>query len=71
VEKRTYKVEMSLEDYVVSHEVEAVGRFVRAMLGDRLWEGFKARVRQAYRDRFGEQIVDFRYAFLAVGTKPS
>lgn len=71
VEKRTYKVEMPLEDYILSQEVEAVGRFVRAMLGERLWEGFRARARNAYRERFGEHVVDFRYAFLAVGTKPN
>lgn len=71
VQKKTYRVEMPLEDYVLSQEVEAVGRFVRAMLGERLWEGFRHRARQVYGERFGRQVVDFRYALLAVGTKPS
>lgn len=70
VERRTYRVEMPLEDYVVSQEVEAVGRFVHAMLGERLWEGFRTRVRKVYSERFGDHIVDFRYALLAAGTKP-
>jgi SAM-dependent methyltransferase len=71
VSKRTYRVEMPLEDYVLSHEVEAAGRFVLAMLGEDLWQGFRTRTRQAYADRFGDPIVDFRYALLAVGTKPA
>lgn len=70
VERRDYRFTMAREDYLVGHEIEATGRFVRKMLGPNLWESFRARTRQAFAERFPEQIGDFRYALLAVGAKP-
>lgn len=70
VERRRYRFAMSREDYVTAHEVEASGRFVRRMLGEAGWERFRERARATYAERFPEQIVDFREALLAVGTKP-
>lgn len=70
VERRQYRFEMSLEDYVTSREVAASGRFLRDMLGPRMWESFRERVRATYRDRFPDPLVDFRDVLLAVGTKP-
>jgi SAM-dependent methyltransferase len=70
VERRQYRFEMSLEDYVISREVAASGRFLRDMLGPRLWEPFRKRVRSLFRERFPDPLVDFRDVLLAVGTKP-
>jgi SAM-dependent methyltransferase len=71
VERRDYRFTMPREDYLVGHEIEATGRFVRRMLGPELWGSFRARTRQVFAERFPEQIGDFRYALLAVGTKPA
>jgi ubiquinone/menaquinone biosynthesis C-methylase UbiE len=71
VERRRYRFTMPREDYVTAHEIEASGRFVRRMLGESSWKDFRERTRAAYAERFPEQIVDFREALLAVGTKPS
>jgi ubiquinone/menaquinone biosynthesis C-methylase UbiE len=70
VERRQYRFEMSLEDYVISREVAASGRFLRDMLGPRMWEPFRERVRTLFRERFPDPLVDFRDVLLAVGTKP-
>lgn len=71
VEKRAYRFTMPREDYVVGLETEAVGRFVRGMLGPRLWEAFRQRVRTTFAERFPERLVDLRDALLAVGMKPA
>ena len=70
VERRQYRFEMSLEDYVISREVAASGRFLRDMLGPRMWDSFRDRVRALFRERFPDPLVDFRDVLLAVGTKP-
>lgn len=70
VERRKYRFEISREDYVVGHEIEAIGRFVRRMLGPALWERFRERARATFAERFPEALVDFRDVLLAVGTKP-
>lgn len=70
VEKREYRFPMSTEDYLAGREITASGRFVRQMLGERLWGRFRARVRETFRERFPETFTDFRDVVLAVGTKP-
>ncbi len=70
VEKREYRFRMSREDLIVGLETEAVGRFVRSMLGPKLWEGFRQRVRRTFAERFPEHLVDLRDALLALGMKP-
>lgn len=71
VERRKYRFQIPRDDYIIGHEIEAVGRFVRRMLGPELWERFRERVRARYAERFPEQLLDFRDVLLAVGTKPS
>jgi ubiquinone/menaquinone biosynthesis C-methylase UbiE len=71
VERRDYRFEMPPEDYLLGHEVEATGRFVRSMLGPPLWESFRERARATFADRYpGERLGDSRAALLAVGRKP-
>lgn len=70
VEKRKYRLEIPREDYIVGHEIEASGRYVRKMLGPQLWERFRERARARYAERFPETLLDFRDVLLAFATKP-
>jgi ubiquinone/menaquinone biosynthesis C-methylase UbiE len=70
VERREYQFEISREDYLTGGEITATGRFIHQMLGERLWETFRERVRTAFEERFPPVFNDFRQAVLAVGTKP-
>ena len=70
VEKRDYRFETSAEDYLVSRETAATGRFLRQMLGEELWEVFRRRTREVFADRFPPRINDFREVILAAGHKP-
>jgi ubiquinone/menaquinone biosynthesis C-methylase UbiE len=70
VERREYRFEISREAYLLGGEITSTGRFLRQMLGDRLWDMFRARVRQTFAERFPPTFNDFREAILAVGTKP-
>jgi ubiquinone/menaquinone biosynthesis C-methylase UbiE len=70
VERREYRFHLAREDYVQGRETTSSGRFVRGMLGPEGWERFRARARQAFAERFPEQITDFRDVLLAVGTNP-
>jgi ubiquinone/menaquinone biosynthesis C-methylase UbiE len=71
VERREYRFEMTAEDYLTGREIAATGRFLRTMLGEALWERFRARTREVFADRFPPQFNDFRDVNLAVGTKPA
>jgi ubiquinone/menaquinone biosynthesis C-methylase UbiE len=70
VEKREYRFEMSAEDYLVSREIAATGRFLHQMLGEGLWENFRERTRAVFAGRFPSRFYDFRDVLLAAGTKP-
>ncbi len=70
VERRRYRFQVPREDYIIGHEVEASGRYARAMLGESLWPSFQKRIRAIYAERFPEQLVDFRDVLLATGVKP-
>jgi hypothetical protein len=70
VERRDYRLAMTAEDYLAGREVAALGRFLRQMLGETLWERFRARTREVFVDRFPERFNDFRDVILAVGRKP-
>jgi ubiquinone/menaquinone biosynthesis C-methylase UbiE len=71
VERREYRFEMTAEDYLTGREIAATGRFLRTMLGEALWERFRARTREVFAKRFPPQFHDFRDVNLAVGTKPA
>jgi ubiquinone/menaquinone biosynthesis C-methylase UbiE len=70
VEKRQYRVETTPDDYVSSREITSMGRFLRQMLGEQLWETFDRRAREVFRGRFPTRFNDFHEAVLAVGHKP-
>ncbi len=70
VEKRDYRFEMPADDYLIGRETTALGRFLRQMLGEELWEMFRRRTREVFAERFPSTINDFREVILAVGHKP-
>lgn len=70
VERREYRFDMTVEEYVSGRETTTSGRFVREMLGVHGWEAFRSRARETFADRFPERFIDFRDVLLAVGTKP-
>lgn len=70
IERRRFRFEVSREDYVRGHEIEAAGRYTRAMLGDRLWPSFSQRVRATFAEKFPETLVDFRDVLLARAGRP-
>jgi ubiquinone/menaquinone biosynthesis C-methylase UbiE len=69
LETRSYKFEMSREDYVVGREITSVGRFLHQMLGEDLWRAFQQRSREVFAERFPARLNDFREVVLAVGHK--
>ena len=70
VERREYRFQETTEEYLESREIGAVGRFLRQMLGEQLWETFRIRARQVFAERFPPRFSDFRDVNLAVGRKP-
>jgi ubiquinone/menaquinone biosynthesis C-methylase UbiE len=71
VERRQYRATVSVRDYLTGREITALGRFLREILGEALWERFRARVEATFRDRFEDPIGDTYEALLAMGTKPA
>lgn len=71
IEHREYRFQMSGEDYVASRELAATGRFLRQMLGDRLWDRFQERSRAEFARAFPPSFNDFRDVNIAVATKPA
>ena len=69
-ERRQYRWVYSLEEYVEGLETWSTGRFVRSMLGDSSWEGFRRQARAVFAERFADPVNDFRDVWLAVATKP-
>jgi ubiquinone/menaquinone biosynthesis C-methylase UbiE len=69
-ERREYRFEMGAEEYLRGREIASVGRFLRQMLGEELWEVFRRRSRERFAERFPPRFVDFRDVVLAAGHKP-
>ncbi|MGH2710759.1 MAG: class I SAM-dependent methyltransferase [Actinomycetota bacterium] len=69
VEKRTYRSEASIEDYLTGRETTAIGRFLKEMLGSGLWERFRERVDAAYRSSFRDPIGDTNDVLITVATR--
>ena len=69
-ETREYRFAMTAEDYLVSKEITAEGRFLRHTLGDPLWDRFRQRTREEFARQFPPSFNDFREVNLAVGTRP-
>lgn len=71
VTRHDYRSSASIADYLAGRETTALGRFLRGMLGEALWERFRARVEEEFRDRFPETIGDSFEVLIAVGKKPA
>lgn len=69
VNRRQYRSTSTLADYLAGREVSATGRFLRAILGESLWERFRAQVEEEFRTRFRDPIGDTNDVLIAVGTK--
>ena len=69
VERRHYRSTSSISDYLAGRETTAIGRFLRDMLGETLWERFRQRVEEEFRSRFREPLGDTSEVLLSVGTK--
>jgi ubiquinone/menaquinone biosynthesis C-methylase UbiE len=70
MELRQYRFQSSREEWLIGREITPIGRFLRQMLGDELWETFRKRSREVFAGRFPAQLNDFRDVLLAVGHKP-
>lgn len=69
VENRTYRSEVSIDDYLTGRETSAIGRFLKEMLGPALWERFRSRVVEEFRARFRDPIGDTNDVLISVGTR--
>jgi ubiquinone/menaquinone biosynthesis C-methylase UbiE len=69
LERRQYRVEMTVDDYLLSREITAQGRFLHEMLGQELWERFHQRAAEVFSQRFPARFNDFHDVNLAVGHK--
>jgi SAM-dependent methyltransferase len=69
VERRTYRSDVSIDDYLAGRETTAIGRFLEQMLGAALWERFRSRVGEEFRARFRDPIGDSNQVLISVGTK--
>jgi ubiquinone/menaquinone biosynthesis C-methylase UbiE len=69
VHRRQYRSTTSIEDYLAGRETSVLGRFLRDMLGDTLWERFRQQVTEEFRRRFSDPIGDTNDVLLAVGVR--
>lgn len=69
VEQRTYRFEMTIEDYLEGQELRMVARSLRHIMGQSIWERFRDQVREEFRSRFRDPIGDTRDVWFGSGTK--
>ena len=69
VERRQYRHTVAVEDYLQGRETSAMGRYLRATLGEALWDRFRERTREEFRRRFPDPLGDTSDVLIAVGTK--
>ncbi len=67
-ERTHYEWTYARDDLVEGLGVWAVGRFVRAMVGDGAWPAFLERAKAVFAERFPDPVHDRRDVVLAVGT---
>lgn len=70
IQQRDYRFEMTIESYLQGQETRMVARSMRRIMGDAIWERFRAKVREEFARRFREPIGDTRDVWFGVGTKP-
>ena len=69
VYRRQYRSNLSQADYLAGRATSSEGRFLRETLGDRLWDRFRERAADAFRERFPDPMGDTNDVLIAVGTK--
>jgi ubiquinone/menaquinone biosynthesis C-methylase UbiE len=70
VERRRYRFEVSLDEYLEGQEIRMIGRSLHRIMGGAIWERFRERVRDEFRSRFSDPIGDSREVWFAAATKP-
>jgi len=69
VHDRRYRFEMTLEEYIAGQESRIVSRSLQRIMGDAIWERFRAQIREEFHRRFRDPIGDTRAVWIAVGRK--
>jgi ubiquinone/menaquinone biosynthesis C-methylase UbiE len=69
VVRHQYRSEVSIEDYLTGREIGAMGRYLRGVLTDPLWDGFQTRVADEFRRRFRDPLGDTNEVLIAAGVK--
>ena len=69
VERRRYRVTTSIDDWLAGRETTILGRFLRDMLGETLWERFRARTEEEFRSRFKDPIGDSNDVLLTIAAR--
>jgi ubiquinone/menaquinone biosynthesis C-methylase UbiE len=70
VERHQYRHEVSIEEYLAGREISALGRYLRGVLNDTLWDRFREQVDQEFRRRFHDPIGDSNDVLIGVALKP-
>jgi hypothetical protein len=71
MERRGYRVKLSVSDFLAVRDIGIQARFVREKLDVERWQQFSETMAQKFYRHFGEVIEDVRHAYIAVGAKPS
>ncbi|HEX2025464.1 MAG TPA: methyltransferase domain-containing protein, partial [Actinomycetota bacterium] len=69
IRRQEYRSVVSIEDYLAGRETSAMGRFLHGMLGEALWERFRARVDEEFRRRFSDPIGDTSEVLITTATR--
>jgi phosphatidylethanolamine/phosphatidyl-N-methylethanolamine N-methyltransferase len=69
VERKTYRADVSIDDYLIGRETTAIGRFLKELLGPSLWDRFRARVDEVFRAKFRDPIGDTNEVLISIGTR--
>ena len=69
VEHREYRFEMTTENYLAGQETRMVARSLHRIMGETIWERFRAQVREEFERRFRDPIGDTRDVWFGIGTK--
>jgi ubiquinone/menaquinone biosynthesis C-methylase UbiE len=67
--RHQYRSQVSIEDYLAGREIGAMGRYLRGVLTEQLWDRFRKRVDEEFRSRFRDPLGDTNEVLIAVGTK--
>jgi ubiquinone/menaquinone biosynthesis C-methylase UbiE len=70
VERHQYRHEVPIEEYLAGREISALGRYLRGVLNDALWDRFRGEVDAEFRRRFRDPIGDSNDVLIAVAVKP-